>query len=421
MRLDEFVEGLDRDDSVRRRQLAKEKSYAITDYLDEVEREFESATSGDTLFGSTSPSIFVGRSGYPEVSTGVLAPVVDADRAERFETSSEWYHDEFSIDDVFRHRSNLVNSSRRADVRVADEWDGFVGVNREVAIADRPVDVEVDFDGTPSLFEDGGDVATPTGPRVTATDARLGENPYVPRRTEKVLEDDDWNATGAMTYLYRRGYDVYDINTILSGGALGRTEQRRLVPTRWSITAVDDTVGQFLRGRIRNATSVDETLVWYNEYVGNHYWIIATPGQWEFELVELKGAGSVWNPGGDAAWIASDHEGREGRTDYADETTGAYYAARLGVLEHLADIDRQATVLVLRHVTADYWGPVGVWQIRESVRNAFDDEPARAESLGDAVSQIVPQLPISSDRLRRNATLAAGQQATLSGFGTDGA
>jgi len=221
-----------------------------------------------------------------------------------------------------------------------------------------------------------------------------------------------------MTYLYRRGFDVYDINNVLSVGALGQGENRRLVPTRWSITAVDDTVGKYLRGTIRNASSIDETLVWHNSYVGNDYWIIATPGEWEFELLELKAPGSIWNPDPEGQlYMAADREGYEGRTDYVDETSGAYYASRLGVLEELAERDRQAKVFVVRHATNEYWAPVGVWQIRESVRNAFDSEPAVAETFHSAVRHLVPQLPVSLTDLRRKSTMAAGIQADLSAFG----
>jgi hypothetical protein len=35
--------------------------------------------------------------------------------------------------------------------------------------------------------------------------------------------------------------------------------------------------------------------------------------------------------------MGSASEGYEGRTGYVDETAGAYYASRLGVLEHLAE------------------------------------------------------------------------------------
>jgi len=430
MRLDEFIEGFERDEAAERRRLAREKSYEITDHLEDVERQFEQVVQGDSLFGSTAPEIFVGRSNYPDVSTGLLAPMArDADAVD-FATSSRWYQQGLDIDDVLARRTGLLNSTRPVNVdavgrhtrggsslAVHDVWEGFLGVQREVAIADHPVDVEVGLDGTPDVDLSFDDVSTPTGPRARAHDATLAENPYVPRPVEKTLEDDDWRAEGAMTYLYRRGFDVYDINTILSAGALGEGSNRRLVPTRWSITAVDDTIGKFLRGSIRNASSVDEVQVWYNEYVGNEYWVILTPGSWEFELVELKAPGSIWNPEPDDPYmLLADSETYEGRTAYVDETSGAYYASRLAVLEHLESIDRQATALVIRHVSDAYWAPVGVWQIREGIRHAFENEPATAETFHGAIHRIADRLPVSLSTLRRKSELVAGIQAQLTDF-----
>ncbi|MFC4986347.1 DNA repair protein NreA [Saliphagus infecundisoli] len=432
MRLDDYFEDLEPDEEAERRRLAREKSYEITDHLERFEREFERALSGDTLVGSTSPSIFVGRSNYPDIPVGLLSPVGEEARAEEYVTDSGWYQDGYGIDDVLGRRTGLLNSNKRANVdspgiasrlapSVHDEWEGFVGVQREVAIADRPVDVEIGLDGKPDLGLDAGtDVATPRGPRASAESADLTENPHVPRPVKKTLEDDDWQAEGAMTYLYRRGFDVYEINSILSAGALGEAAQRRLVPTRWSITAVDDTVGKFLRGSIRTEQSIDTVQVWENEYMGNRYWVVLSPGSWEFELVEMKAPGSIWNPdpaGG--VWMASASEGYEGRTGYVEETAGAYYAARLGVLEHLESIGRQAKCLVLREVSDDYWAPVGVWQVRESVRNAFEGEHGESETFHGAVSAIAEHLPVSADRLRRKSELAAGVQSNLAAFGRD--
>jgi hypothetical protein len=420
MRLDEYVDGLDRDESIELRRLAEEKSYAVTEYIDDARTRFDETLSGETMVGSTAPSVFVGRSSYPNVSTGLLAPVGDENDAADYVTTGEWYRRGYNIDDVFQRRTGLLNSTRQSNVDVHDVWDGFVGTQREVAIADRPVDIELGLDESPGFDIDDSleDIAAPRGPRASAETARVTENPSVPRAVEKTLSDDDWRAEGAIAYLYRRGFDVYEINNVLSVGALGRGDNRRLVPTRWSITAVDDTVGQYLRGTIRNAPSIDQTLVWHNSYMGNDYWIIATPGDWEFELLELKAPGSIWNPDPDGQlYMAADSEGYEGRTDYVEETSGAYYAARLGVLEALADRDRQATVFVVRHATSGYWAPVGVWQIRESIRDALESEPAVAETFHGAVRQLVPRLPVSLSELRRKSTLAAGIQSDLSAFG----
>ena len=417
MRLDEFIEGFERDEAAERRRLAREKSYEITDHLDDVERQFEQVVQGDSLFGSTAPEIFVGRSNYPDVSTGVLSPMDHDADASAYATSGDWYQQGLGIDDVLQRRTGLLNSTRSAQVNVEDVWDGFVGVQREVAIADHPVDVEVGLSGSPELDLSVDDISTPTGPRARATDATLAENPHVPRPVEKTLEDDDWQAEGAMTYLYRRGFDIYDIHNVLSAGALGQGRNRRLVPTRWSITAVDDTVSSFLRGKLRNAPSVDEVQVYYNEYIGNDYWVILAPGNWEFELVELKAPGSIWNPDPSGEYyMAADSESYDGRTAYVDETSGAYYASRLAVLEHLDSVDRQATCLVIRHASDAYWAPVGVWQIREGIRHAFDGEPAIAESFHDAVRELAPQLPVSLADLRRKSELVAGIQSQLTDF-----
>ncbi|WP_135827984.1 DNA repair protein NreA [Halorussus halobius] len=418
MRLDEYIEDLEPDDEDRKRRLAEEKSYEILDYVEQVEDRFSEVTQGDAMVGSTSPSVFVGHSNYPSVSTGILSPVGAEERAAEFATSSEWYQRGLDIDNVLQYRTGLLNSNHSADVgNVSDAWDGFLGTQREVAIADRPVDVEIGLSNSLDLDLDLDDVTTPTGPSARATSADLTENPHVPRPVKKTLEDDDWQAQGAMTYLYRRGFDVYDINDVLSAGALGRGENRRLVPTRWSITAVDDTIGQYLRGGIRTNPSVDETQVWVNEYVGNRYWVVLTPGQWEFELVEMKAPGSIWNqdPTGET-WMSSAHEGYEGRTSYVDETAGAYYASRLGVLEHLDSVGRQAKCLVLREVSDEYWAPVGVWQIRESVRNAFDGEYGEAETFHGAVRALSDQLPVSLPALRRKSELLSGLQANLADF-----
>ncbi|MFC6722181.1 DNA repair protein NreA [Halobacteriaceae archaeon SHR40] len=418
MRLDEFIEDFERDEAAKRRRLAREKSYEITDHLDDVEQQFEQVVQGDALFGSTAPEIFVGRSNYPDISTGVLSPMDREADADTFATSGNWYQQGLDIDDVLQRRTGLLNSTRSTQVNVEDVWDGFVGVQREIAIANDPVDVELGLDGRPEIDLSLDDISTPTGPRARATDATLTENPSVPRAVEKTLEDDDWQAEGAMNYLYRRGFDVYDINTILSAGALGQGRNRRLVPTRWSITAVDDTVGKFLRGQIRNASSIDEVQVWYNEYMANDYWIVLAPGNWEFELVELKAPGSIWNPDPEGQYyMAADNESYEGRSAYVDETSGAYYASRLGVLEHLESIDRQATCLVIRHASDAYWAPVGVWQIREGIRHAFaESEPAIAESFHEAITELAPRLPVSLEDLRRKSKLVAGVQSQLTDF-----
>ena len=83
MRLDEYVDGLDRDESVELRKLAEEKSYAITDHIESARTRFDETLTDGAVVGSTAPSMFVGRSSYPNVST-------DSVSSNRLRAASMW-------------------------------------------------------------------------------------------------------------------------------------------------------------------------------------------------------------------------------------------------------------------------------------------------------------------------------------------
>jgi len=59
---------------------------------------------------------------------------------------------------------------------------------------------------------------------------------------------------------------------------------------------------------------------------------------------------------------------------------------------------------------------VGVWQIREGVRHAFDGDPVTAETFHGAIRQLESQLPVGLPALRRNSELVAGVQSRLTEF-----
>lgn len=416
MDLTDYMDALDGDDEeAEKRRLAEEKSYEIMEYVDGIESKFDSVKRGN-IVGSKSPSVFVGRSNYPKVSTGILSPIGNEDDAGDFAVDSKWYQNGLDIDNVLQYRTGLLDSRKTASVDVDDVWDGFVGTQREVAMAQDPVDIELGVTGNADIDVALDDITSPRGPTANADAAKLTENPYVPKAIEKTLEDDDWKSTGAMQYLYDKGFDVYEISQILSTGTIGQSENRKLVPTRWSITAVDDTIGKYVREDIKRNPSINSVEVHRNEFMGNNYWVILAPGHWEYELVEMKDAGSVWNPDASSVYLASAYEGYEGRTQYVDETAGAYYASRLGVLEHLQERGRQAKALVLREVTDEYWAPVGVWQVRESVREAFGGQHGKTETMATALSELEAYLSISLNHLRRKSELASAQQTNLGQF-----
>jgi hypothetical protein len=62
------------------------------------------------------------------------------------------------------------------------------------------------------------------------------------------------------------------------------------------------------------------------------------------------------------------------------------------VLEYLAEIKRQASIFVLREITPDYWAPLGVWVVREGMREALRNPPHKFDSLELAVSDLASRI-----------------------------
>ncbi|MDY6769835.1 MAG: Nre family DNA repair protein [Candidatus Nanohaloarchaea archaeon] len=372
---------------------------------------FKAEQVDDEFFGASPPTIFVGRHGYPEVNVGVLSPVEVTQSAD-LDAPTAWYERGLNIRQVISRRSSLVNSRQKKSVH---DTGGFGDAAQEIAMASDPVDIEVGLDKTVDFDIDFSDRYAPYGPSGTIERVEIAENPSVPRAVEKAVGDDDWTADGAMTYLYEKDLDTHQIQRVLSAGLLGERDNRRMVPTRWSITASDDTVGKQLREEIKTNQELGEIRYFRNEHLGNIFHILLIPGQWEYELVEIKGAGSIWAPGS-KSFVKSDHEGYAGRTQYVDETAGGYHAARLGPLEYLDSIGRQAKVLIVREVTDDYWAPLGVWVVRETVRGAFDRDYGVIEDLPTALENVKRQVPVDWDRIRQKSKMVQGMQTSLHRF-----
>ncbi|MFH1510891.1 MAG: hypothetical protein ABIF10_04305, partial [Candidatus Woesearchaeota archaeon] len=99
---------------------------------------------------------------------------------------------------------------------------------------------------------------------------------------------------------------------------------------------------------------------------------------WSYELFEAYLPKASWNQTQQVQY-STDHEGYNGRSDYAESCAGGYYAARLAVAELLQRTRIQASCLVLRFITGEYSAPLGVWVCREAARKAAKNKPITFE------------------------------------------
>ncbi|MEM2394785.1 MAG: Nre family DNA repair protein, partial [Candidatus Bathyarchaeia archaeon] len=337
----------------------------------------------EDIFGASPPSVFVGRIGYPYVYAGPLVPPVIADTS-IYDLPEFWFGK--SIDEIVGFRSMLIRGKHRVHVQKFEDAGRIIEQTRELALAMNPVDVELILKKKPRGFIVLDDEVQPFGPSAPIRDLRVG-NTHWDHQIEKAYYDTDLKATEAVLELYQKGVLVTKIQRAFSMGAFGLKRNRRLVPTRWSITAVDSILSKYLMEKVKTFPEISEYRVYESRYLDNIFEVLMIPGRWSYEAIEAWYPGTVWNPYGRSIVMYSDWEGYEGRTTYA-EIGGCYYAARLAVCELLVKEQRQATVIVLREAHPGYIMPVGVWQVRENVRNAMRQKPFTFKTLDEALKFI---------------------------------
>ena len=359
--------------------------------------------------GASPPSVFIGSHNYPKVNTGILSPQ-HVGSSEMMDSPDNWYSENYSIEKIASLRTSLVNSKKQLKVQ---NTDNFVDNTREIAMASDPVDIEVELDKKPGASISGGRVK-PVSASGDIKELLLGENPSVEKQVEKKFYDTDVKAETAVNELTDKGVDVYKIQQSLSTGMLGQEDNRKLVPTRWGITASDDMVSKEIRSQVKKYQELGEIRYFNNEYVGNDFHIFLIPGRWEYELIELKRPGSVWNAA-ENTYIAQNYEPFQGRTSYAEQTAGAFYAARLGALEYLNSINRQAKVMIIRDVSPEYWAPLGVWVIRETVRNGFD-QYREIDSFQRVKKMVGSEFKFLYHRLKQKSKMLGSRQSSLTNF-----
>jgi hypothetical protein len=315
-------------------------------------------------YEGSAPSVFVGSYGYPKVAGGPLM-INDGDHP------PDWVARGLGIDDIVGLRARTI--------RGAGEAKGLAGNLQEIALSSQPLDVEVRF-VKPVAFDlrfDG--TIAPVGLTGAIKKMDVLGNARVDRAVDRATSDTDLSATDACELLNASGTDVYRITQLLTAGLLGK--KRRVVPTRWAITAVDDTVSTRLKKKIARYPPLSGIEIFSASLYGNQIVCLLVPGDWKYEMIEVWGKQSLWGDGSET--IARDGEGLT-KSGYSP-LAGAYYSARLAVTEYLESVRRSARVLVLRNVTSEYWAPLGTWVVREAARNAMKSPKTTCASLNEGV------------------------------------
>jgi DNA repair protein NreA len=353
-----------------------------------------------TIDGSSPPSIFVGRYGYPKVRIGPMIPPLHGDTT-ILDRTELWTGK--SIEEIANYRLSLVLGTMNVNVHDISS-SRYLENMQELAMSERPAEAEATFEKRPvadahmqkELRLDHE--ATPFGPAAPLRGFNVSSL-SADQRIETAYYDTDLRAAEAMMELYRRSVEISIIQRVLSMGMLGVKKKRKLVPTRWSISATDDIISSMLVKEIAMNPTIDLFEVTRYSHLANYYSIILIPNhRWIFEMIE-----SWFTSRGQVA-TGADNEDERG-LNHNPTIAGAYFAARLAVAEHLARRHKKAGAIVLREIHPNYVMPLGVWQIREGVREALKNPPQKFERFDHAMSFACSYMSVSKNEIVQKSWL----------------
>ena len=202
--------------------------------------EFVNANSkrftNKVIDGSSPPSLFVGEYGYPHVRVGPMVPPYHGDTS-ILDNPELWLGK--SLEEIVNYRINLLKGTMIHNVSKIS--DRYIESLQDLALSKRAVDSTMTFEKTPSQYLNEM-VLSKSNLEETPTvfSAPVSEFKIYPStsdvKIEKKYYDGDLLASDAVVELYENNVDITRIAKVLSIGMLGRKKNRKLVPTKWSIT-----------------------------------------------------------------------------------------------------------------------------------------------------------------------------------------
>lgn len=357
---------------------------------------FKTVEYSEKLSGSSPPSVFIGRYGYPKVAVGPLLTVSEGDSS-ILDLPEAWIPGNKSSADIVDFRMQLIRGKQTVSVKENIAGSRIVGQLQEIALAKNSLEVEAEFKKKPvgRFFHEE---VQPFGPSAALKELSLGNSKFNPQ-LEKAHYDTDLKAKDAVIQLYNKGIVFSSIQKAFSTGAFGLEKNRKLVPTRWSITAVDSTISLQLLEEIKAYDAIDDFRVYESATLNNRFIVILMPAQWKYEWIEAFFPSIV----GDKLEVFGDYERFERKTEYS-AVGGCYYSARLAVAEKLKEEKRQAGVIILREAYPGYI-PLGVFNVRENIRRAMQLGCQRFETFNAALAYASSRLKLKLGTWLQHSTL----------------
>ena len=379
-------------------------------YLEKLTERIKmsSVDVGKDLDGSTPPSVFIGRWSYPKVYAGPMM-VPQLGDTYIMDSPEQWIANNKSQEDIITYRMNLVRGKQLIDIK--DVENPFVEKLQDISLASKSIDSEATF-GSKPVGASFNEEITPHGPSAIIEKFDIDAVRW-DKQLEKSFYDTDLKARDAVMNLHNKDVPFSAMQKAFSVGAFGLKKNRKLVPTRWSITACDSTIADSLLKEVRHYPIMDSHRVYEFSSLNNYYAIILTPTEWQYEWFEAF----IKVLGGEEMMF-SDYETNSNKTEYSC-VGGCYYSAKMAVLDKLAKLKLQSGVIILREAYSGYV-PLGVFNVRENIKFAMNGDYKEFESLKEALVYCGTKLQIPISKYVKQSNLLKellhSKQTTLDNF-----
>lgn len=352
---------------------------------------FKTVKYGKNIQGASPPSIFIGRKNYPKVYIGPLVPQQHGS-TEIMDQPESWL--EKQPEDVISYRMQLIRGKKL--IKIDDVENRTATMLREMILSKNSVEMEAVFKKEPrglNFHEE----TQPFGPSALIDKMQIDSGKF-DHKMEKAHYDTDLLSRDAIINLYDKGVLVSSIQKAFSIGSFGLDKNRKLVPTRWSITAVDDTLSLDLLEKVKKNPVIDSYKLYEFKSFNNYFIVLLTPTNWQYEFLE-----AFIRVMENEEHLFSDWEPYHGRKKYAS-IGGCYYSTRLAITEKLDKMKKQSGAIVFRESYPGYT-PLGVWLVRECVRNALTNKPLEFDNMQSALSYVSTKLWLSMGRYNEQSIL----------------
>lgn len=364
-------------------------------YLEKLTRDIKmkSVKVGKDLEGSTPPSVFIGRWSYPKVYAG---PMMANQLGDTYimDSPESWLNQNKTQNEILNYRMNLVRGKQLIDIK--DLNNPYVEKLQDISLASKSTDAEANFLKRPRGAQLSQE-SMPHGPSGILEKFDIDAVRW-DKQLEKSYYDTDLRATDAVMALHNKNVPFSAVQKAFSVGAFGIGKNRKLVPTRWSITACDSALADKLLKEVRYNPIIDTYRVYENEALNNYYAIILTPTEWQYEWTE--GFYKVEN---NEELVFSDYETNEDKKEYST-VGGCYYTSKMVVLDALNKMKLQSGLIVLREAYTGYV-PMGVFNVRENMREAMEKPYKEFEDLKSAIVYVGKNFKIPLSRYIKTGTL----------------